>query len=87
MATENKRKNGPGNSAGSKPAGPSTKGIEVVSKRENFFRAGIQFGHEHKRIALDTLTQDQLDEIRNERMLIVRDIDIDPAQEGAEQEG
>lgn len=83
MATDNKRRNGTGNA---KVAGPNTKGIEVVSKRENFFRAGIQFGHEHKRIALDTLTQEQLGEIRNERMLIVRDIDIDPTQEGSGQE-
>lgn len=86
MATSNPRKgNGAGKSGGGLlPAGSSTGGIEVVAKRETFFRAGIQFGHEPKQVALDSLTQAQLDGIMAEPMLIVREIKIDPDAEQAE---
>jgi hypothetical protein len=85
MATGNPRKGNGRSGNGSAPAGSNTEGIEVVAKRETFFRAGLQFGHEPKQVALDTLTRAQLDDIMDEPMLIVREIKIDP--DAAQTEG
>lgn len=65
---------------GSKAAGAATEAIEVIARRESFYRAGIEFGHAPTVVLLSEITAEQLDEIKNEPMLITRDIEIDPAQ-------
>lgn len=66
--------------AKTKAAGPSTKGIEVVATRESFRRGGHAFGREAVTLPLSELTPEQLEAIRNEAMLIVRDVDIPAAK-------
>ena len=61
----------------SKLAGASTQGIVVVAKRAEFYRAGRRFGHEPVQIALSELTEEQLEVLKDEPMLVVRDVDIE----------
>lgn len=57
-------------------AGEATKGIEVIAKTEVFYRAGRQWGQNPTVVPLAELTEDELQELRDEPMLIVRDVDI-----------
>ena len=59
-----------------KKAGEAAKGIEVIAKTEVFYRAGRQWGQNPTVVPLAELTEDELQELRDEPMLIVRDVDI-----------
>lgn len=59
-----------------KKAGEATKAIEVIAKTEVFYRAGRQWGQNPTVVPLDELTEGELQELRDEPMLIVRDVDI-----------
>ncbi|MFZ1418237.1 MAG: HI1506-related protein [Burkholderiaceae bacterium] len=50
--------------------------IEVIAKVNGFYRAGLRWTIEPTVVVLADLSEAQLDELRNEPMLIVRDVDI-----------
>ena len=54
----------------------SVKGLEVIARDTVFYRAGHEWAAEPRSVKLSDLTQEQIDELRNEPMLIVRDVDI-----------
>ena len=72
--------------SGSKPAqptsaGPTTPtesiaGLEVVSTREGFRRAGLAWSKQPTFVALADLTPEQIDQIKSEPALEVREIDL-----------
>lgn len=61
-----------------KPAGAPTKGLKVISAREGFRRGGHAFGKEPRVVALSELTPEQAEAIREEPMLAVAEVDIEP---------
>lgn len=65
-----------------KAAGPANRGLEITTKREGFRRAGI--AHEGTKVhPFDKLDPDQVEQLKNEPMLVVREVDIEPdADEG-----
>ena len=73
--------------AKSKQAGPATRGLEVTAKRPLFYRGGQAFTHEARVLPLDALTREQAEQIVAEGekggMLIVREVDIEPAKAAA----
>ena len=60
-------------------AGPETRGLKVVARRDTFRRAGHVFGSEPKTLALSDLTEDQVDAIKGDSQLVVQEVDIEPA--------
>lgn len=62
----------------SKAAGPATKGLKVIARRDNFRRAGHVFGSEAVVIALSELTDEQVEQLKNEPLLVVQEVDIKP---------
>ena len=72
-------------SASAATAGPATKGLRVAHKgNDSFWRGGQEFTGQARTIALDMLTPEQADEIRDEGdkpggWLVVTEVDIDPA--------
>ena len=60
-------------------AGPATKGLRVVARPDSFWRAGLQFTKEPRVIPLSELTPAQLGEITDEPLLVVTEVDIEPA--------
>lgn len=75
MATSNKAIN--------KAAGSATRGLRVIARRDSFRRAGHVFSGEAKTIALADLTEDQVELLKSERLLVVQEVDIEPAKEEA----
>jgi len=71
MATANK----------TKAAGPSTRGLKVIARAPSFRRAGHVFGAEAKTIPMSDLTDDQVDLLKAEPMLVVQEVDVDPEKE------
>ena len=63
-----------------KTAGPATKGLQVTSKPESFCRGGQQFNHSTRVVPLADLTPEQADAIREEPMLVVAEVDIEPVK-------
>lgn len=64
-------------------AGPATRGLKVVSRRPSFCRAGRQFTGEPTVIPLSELTEDQVDALKAEPMLVVQEVDIEPEAEAS----
>lgn len=63
-----------------KAAGPATKGLKVISRREGGFRrAGRHWSAEGETVSLSDLTVDQVEAITNEPQLVVVEVDITPA--------
>jgi hypothetical protein len=60
-------------------AGPATRGLRVICKRENFRRAGIDWSGTQT-VPLDKLTPDQVEMLKAESMLVVDEVDIEPAK-------
>lgn len=55
-----------------KPAPKQTrKVLYVVAKREGFRRAGFAFGSERTRLVVDELTAEQIQQLKEEPMLVV----------------
>lgn len=54
--------------------------IFVRSRGKHFYRAGMKFTEHGHGIALDALTEAQLEAIRNEPELIVEDGTVDPVE-------
>ncbi|WP_454908389.1 HI1506-related protein [Variovorax gossypii] len=85
MATANSTQPAAAGSAsaeGKKDKVTRVKGLRVVGRSEGFRRAGRAFGAEPVEIALSDLSKEQIKALRDERQLVVTDIEIDlPAQD------
>lgn len=62
-----------------KAAGPATKGLRIVSKRDGFRRVGRAFDGTPAVIPLSELTADQVEQLTTEPMLVVTEVDVEPA--------
>lgn len=56
-------------------AGPADKGLEVISKKDGFRRAGREWSGTQT-VSLAELTNDQVDALMNEPMLVVREVEL-----------
>lgn len=74
MATANTNAAAP-----SKAKAETVKGLRVVGRSEGFRRAGRAFGAEPVDIVLSDLSKEQIKALREERQLVVTDIEL-PAQ-------
>ena len=54
----------------------TVKGLEVIARDAVFYRAVREWSPEPRSVKLSELTEEQIAELRNETMLIVRDVDI-----------
>lgn len=63
-----------------KKAGDATQGVEVIAKADVFYRAGRQWGQNPTVVPLSDLTEEQLQELRDEPLLIVREVEIKPEE-------
>jgi len=59
-----------------KPAGPATKGLQVVARPASFMRCGRQFTGEPTTIALSELSADEVQRLKDEPQLVVTEVDI-----------
>lgn len=57
------------------PAGPAGKGLEVISKKDGFRRAGREWSGTAT-VSLAELTHDQAEALQAEPMLVVREVDL-----------
>lgn len=53
-----------------------TRGLEVISTRDGFRRAGFAWSREAQTVPLSALTEEQIEQLKNEPMLTVREIEI-----------
>lgn len=68
-----------------KAAGPATKGLKVIARRESFRRAGLTFSGEARTIPLAELTDEQVELLKGEPLLVVQEVDIElPKEKPAE---
>lgn len=71
------------NKQAAKPAGPAGKGLEVVSRRESFWRCGMQFTQTPRTLALADLSEEQAERLRAEGepggQLVVTEVDLPAA--------
>lgn len=65
----------------SKAAGPATRGLKVVSRPASFRRGGHTFTADPKTIPFDQLTEEQVEQITNDKNLVVVEVDIEPPAE------
>lgn len=64
------------------PAGPADKGLRIVSRSDQGFRrCGRFFGPEGVTLPLSELTEDEVETLREERQLVVVDVDLPKAAE------
>lgn len=72
MATTNKKQPA--------AAGPAGKALQVTSRRQSFWRGGLQFTHEPRVVPLADITPEQAEAIRAEGepggQLVVDEIDL-----------
>lgn len=59
-----------------KPAGPASKGLQVVARPASFMRCGRQFTAEPTTIALSDLSADEVQRLKDEPQLVVTEVDI-----------
>lgn len=59
-----------------KPAGSATQGLKVTARADHFRRAGFAFTGEARVIPLSDLTDDQVEQLKAEPMLVVQDVEI-----------
>lgn len=62
-----------------KHAGPADKGLEVISKKDGFRRAGREWSGSTT-VSLAELTEAEVQALKSEPMLVVREVDIEPAK-------
>jgi hypothetical protein len=67
--------------AKSKAAGPANKGLKVVSRPASFRRGGRNFTAEPTTIPLDELSEEQAEQIKGDKNLVVQEVDIEPPAE------
>ena len=58
------------------PAGPATKGLQVVSRPASRMRCGRQFTGEPTTIALSELSADEVQRFKDDPELVVTEVDI-----------
>ena len=59
-------------------AGPATKGLKIVSRREGGFRrGGRHFSAEGETVPLSELSPEEVEQIKGEPQLVVVEVDID----------
>lgn len=63
-----------------KPAGPSDKGLRIVSRPASFWRCGRNFTGEAVIIPLSELSPEEVVRLRDEPNLVVTEVDIEPAK-------
>jgi Mu-like prophage FluMu N-terminal domain len=69
------------NAAAPKAKAETVKGLRVVGRSEGFRRAGRAFGAVPVEIVLSDLSKEQIKALRDERQLVVTDIEIElPAE-------
>ncbi|MDH0494251.1 HI1506-related protein [Comamonas aquatica] len=68
--------------AATRPAGPATEAIKVVPKRAGFRRAGYAFPEEGQTIALSELSEEQLQQLEAEPMLVTSRVTVAGQAEG-----
>lgn len=68
----------------SKAAGGADKGLKVTSRPATFRRAGLNFSSEARVIPLSELTEEQVELIMNETMLVAQQVDIAPEPKAEE---
>jgi hypothetical protein len=71
---------GPAVSAATTTSKKSIAGLEVTSTQANFRRAGFSWSKEPTFIALDQLTEKEIAQLKDEPMLTVREVDVDPEE-------
>lgn len=59
-----------------KPAGDASKGLKVTARADHFRRAGFAFTGEARVIPLSDLTEEQVEQLKNEPLLVVQEVDI-----------
>jgi len=59
-------------------AGAPIKALKVISRRDSFRRAGFEFTGEAKTLPLDELTDDQVEALKTEPLLVVNEVEIEP---------
>ncbi|MGA0610563.1 HI1506-related protein [Caldimonas sp. KR1-144] len=64
--------------AAQRVAGAPIKALKVISRRDSFRRAGFEFTGEAKTLPLDELTDDQVEALKAEPLLVVSEVDIEP---------
>ena len=62
-----------------KPAGAPDRGLQIVSRPASFYRCGRQFTATPTTLSLADLTDDEVDRLKGEVMLVVSEVDIKPA--------
>lgn len=60
-------------------AGPADRGLRIVSRPPRFLRCGREFGPEPRTIPLSELTDEEVERLKAEPLLVVIEVDI-PAQ-------
>lgn len=68
-----------------KAAGLQTKGLKVIARRDSFRRCGRVFGGEAVVIPLSDLTEEQVEQLKAEPLLVCQEVDIEPP--AAEEKG
>lgn len=71
---------GPNTAQGNSAA--STAGLEVISTRDGFRRAGLIWGKKPAVIPLADLSQEQIDMLKSEPILSVREVELDTEAKG-----
>lgn len=59
-------------------AGPETRALSIVAKRDGFRRAGRVFGSDATVLPLSELSPDEYEALTTEPMLVANEIDIKP---------
>lgn len=61
-------------------AGPAGKGLKVVPKKDGFRRAGRVFTGEGQVIPYEDLTEQEVEQLTTEPMLVVMEVDLPKAE-------
>lgn len=65
----------------SKAAGGADKGLKVTARADHFRRCGFAFTGEATVIPLADLTEEQVEQLKKEPLLVVQEVDIKPESE------
>lgn len=71
MATTNLKK--------PKPAGDASRGLQIVSRPAAFYRCGRMFTATPTTLSLADLSDDEVERLKAEPLLVVTEVDIKPA--------
>ncbi len=66
-----------GGSQESGGSGMTAAALKVICRKESFFRCGIQWTKDETIVAVDILTEEQVEQLKAEPMLIVEEVEIE----------